>query len=69
MGMLGASGDKVFRGVSSASESKGGAVGLVFVSQEVAPVGMGSPLMISGVFDGGGGEGFPLSSAGSKVKY
>ena len=67
---LGARVEIVLGGVSSdsACDSRGGAGGLVFVSEEEASVGMGSPLVSSGVFDRGGGEGFPLSSKGSKVR-
>lgn len=70
-GALGASVEIVSRGVSSASDSRGGEGdegGLVFVSEEVASVGTGSPLASSGVFDRGGGVGFPLSSKGSEKK-
>lgn len=67
-GALGASVEIVLRGASSDSDSRGGAGGLVFVSEDVASVGMGSPLESSGVFDRGGGVGLPLSSEGSKVR-
>lgn len=61
-GALGAGVGLVLRGTSSASDSSGGVGGLVFVSEEVASVGMWSPFASSGVFDRGGGVGFPLSS-------
>lgn len=49
---------------SSASDNRGGDGGLVFVSEEVVSGGTESPFESSGVFDGGGGVGFPLSSEG-----
>lgn len=65
-GTLGATVEIVSTGASSASDSKGGEGGLVFVSEEVASVGIGSPFASSGVLDRGGGVGFPLSSGGSE---
>lgn len=61
-GALGDTVEIVLRGVLSASDIREGAGALVFVSEEVSSVGMRSPLASSGVFDGGGGVGFPLSS-------
>lgn len=64
---LGASVEIVSR-VSSAADNGGGEEGLVFVSEDVASVGMGSLLASSGVFERGGGVGFPLSSGVKKKK-
>lgn len=64
--VLGASVEIVSRVLSSAADNTGGEEGLVFVSEDVASVG--SLLASSGVFDRGGGVGFPLSSGVKKKK-
>lgn len=61
-GALCLSAETVCREVSSVSVSRWGEGDLVFESEEVVSAGTGSPLESSGVFDGGGGVGFPLSS-------
>lgn len=65
-GSLGTSVGIVLREFCSASDSRGGGGFLVSVLEEVVSVGMGSPLEGSGVFDRGGGAGFPLSSRKSE---
>lgn len=63
MGAEGARVGAVLRGGSGRSGDEGG---LVFVSEEGASERPGSALARSGVFDGGGGVGFPLSSGGAE---
>lgn len=58
---LGLSVETECREASSVSDSRCGEGDLVFES-EVVSAGTGSGLERSGVFDGGGGVGFPLSS-------
>lgn len=61
-GALGLRVETVCREASSVSDSRCGEGDLVFESEEVVSAGTGSALDSSGVFDGGGGVGFPLSS-------